>query len=409
MICRYRILCQTSLLHDYFVDGKSEDFDIHPSPATLDLLAASQLIFKVVGNKFLVVVKVDEAGKPAVVIPTDGKFVFYLDLKSTQFLTVTNVDAASLRTQRMYFTNLNQNVAGVGPNEVLNLTEAVEVFAPARNYRPGELVRVGSTVFECIKAGQGQDPATPSSNFWVSRGAVQYASTQDVIPLLTRIANFTLTTAANAFRVKVFGLNTATNVVDNLLREEVVTASALETTTEVQVNLSSLEPGKYRLDINGEVFEAYFDDEAVARGAFGVVEIFLHLPNTNPYSFLDASGVVRESSYTIRFANRRAYWKYITPLHKVQNILISGDHSQPSPFTPGSNDPAQPAQKDFFVSNRPLALSEVPTLNLFDLIIGSESRPAPKPDPRIPGILTQTFDSATQTYLDHFCNIRLNH
>jgi len=140
-----------------------------------------------------------------------------------------------------------------------------------------------------------------------------------------------------------------------------------------------------------------------------VVEVFVHLPDTSPFSLLNSSGVVRESSYTIRFANRRAFWKYITPLRKVENILISGAHDQPSPFTAGSNDPAQLDQKDFFVSNQPLPLSEVPAQNLFDLIIGSESRPAPKPDPRMPGMLTQTFDGVTQTYLDHFCNIRLNH
>jgi hypothetical protein len=177
----------------------------------------------------------------------------------------------------------------------------------------------------------------------------------------------------------------------------------------VQVNLAALQPGRYRLDINGEVFEAYFDDEAVARGIFGVVEVFLHLPDTNPFSLLNSSGVVRETPYTVRFANRRAFWKYITPLRKVENILINGDHNQPSPFTPGSNDPAQPTQKDFFVSKQPLPLSEVAAQNLFDLIIGSETRPAPKPDPSIPGMLTQTFDGATQTYLDHICNIRLNH
>jgi hypothetical protein len=409
MTSRYRILCHTSFLHDYFADGKCDDFDIHPSPATATRLENSQLLFKVVGNSFLVLVKVDESGKPASLIPSEGKLVFYLDLRSTEFLTVTNIDAAAMRARRLYFTNLNQNAVGAAPNEVLNLTRPIEAFAAARSYKPGELAQLGPTIFECIKAGQGQAPDAPNSDFWVSRGALQYASSQDAIPLLPRLANFTLQAAANAFRVKVFGLNPATNVHDNLMRDELITASAVETTSEVQVNLSSLEPGRYRLDINGEVFDAYFDDDALARGIFGVVEIFLHLPNTSPFSLLNATGVVREASYTVRFANRRAFWKYVTPLHKVQNILLSGAHNQPSPFTPGSNDPAQPAQKDFFISNRPLALSEVPAQNLFDLMIGSEARPAPKPDPRIPGILTQTFDAATQAYLDHICTIRLNH
>jgi hypothetical protein len=404
MTSRYRMLFQTSFLHDYFAQGKC-DFDVRPSPATAGLLTDYRLLFKTVGNKFLVVTKVDESGQPAGAILSGRKLVFYLDLKGTEFLIVTNVD---LRAGRLYFSNLTQNLAGPSSSQTLNLTAAIEAFASARNYRPGELARVGTTVFECTQAGQGQAPDAPNSTFWVSRGEVQYASSQDVFPLLPQIANFTLLTAASAFRVKVFGLNTATNAYDSLARDDVVPASVLETTRNVQVNLAGLEPGRYRLDINGEVFDGYFDDEAVARGVAGVVEIFLHLPDTNPFSLLNSSGGVRETSYTIRFANRRAFWKYVTPLRKVENILISADHSLPSLFAPGSNDPvAQPDQKDFFVSKQPLPLSEVAAQNLFDLIIGSESRPAPKPDPSIPGMLTQTFDVATQTYLDHVCTIRL--
>lgn len=409
MISRYRILFQAALLHDYFKDGKCGSFDIHPSDPTRRLLADSRLLFKVVGNTFLVLAKVDETGKPASAIPAEGKLVFHLDLKSTDFLTVTNVDASALRTRRLYFTNLNQNLVGLPPAEVFNLTRIIEAFSAARTYKPGELVRIGTAIFECIKAGLNQAPNAPNSAFWVPRGTTQYASTQDLLQLSARLANFTLQVAASAFQVKVFGLNPATNVHDNLVLEKVVTASILETTKDVQVDLGTLPPGRYRLDINGEAFEAYFDDEAAAKGVFGVVEIFLHLPDTNPFSLLNTSGVVRETPFTIRFANRRAFWKYVTPLRKVDNILLTSDHTQPSPFTAGSNDPAQPAQKDFFVSNLPLLLSEVPAQNLFDLMIGSEARPAPKPDPNIPGILTQAFDGASQTYLDSFCTIRLNH
>ena len=409
MISKYRILFQATLLHDYFTEGRCEEFDILPSEATRTLLSDSRLLFKVVGNKLLVVTKVDELGKPAAVLPTEGRFTFYLDLKGTEFLTVTNVDATALRTRRLYFTNLNQNLAGLPPAEVFNLTRTVEVFANARTYRPGDLAGIGTTVFECIKAGQGQAPNAANSTFWVSRGAAQYVTSQDMLPLLPKIVNFTLQAAANGFRVRIFGLNPATNVHDVLVREDVVAGSVLEASKDVQVNLESLKPGRYKLDINGEIFEAYFDEEALAKGIFGVVEIFLHLPDTNPFSLLKVSGAVRETPFTIRFANRRAFWKYITPLHKVENILLNGDHSQPSPFTACSNDPAQPTQKDFFLSNRPLPLSQVPAQNLFDLIIGSESRPAPKPDPRVPGILTQAFDAPSQAYLDSFCTIRLNH
>jgi hypothetical protein len=123
----------------------------------------------------------------------------------------------------------------------------------------------------------------------------------------------------------------------------------------------------------------------------------------------DGDGAVRETVYTIRFANRLAFWKYITPLHKVDDIRVNGAHDQPSPFTPGSTDPAHPDRKDFFLSKRPLPLRAEADGTLFDLIVGSESRPAPKPDPAMPGMFTQIFDNATATYQDHVCTVRLNY
>jgi hypothetical protein len=123
---------------------------------------------------------------------------------------------------------------------------------------------------------------------------------------------------------------------------------------------------------------------------------------------VDASDLVREVTYTVKFANRRAFWKYITPLHKVNTILLSSDHLVPSPFQAGSEDPALPLRTDYFVSKTPLALSEMAGENLFDLIIGTESRPAPKPDPRLPGMLTQIWDSGSGIYLDSICTMRLN-
>ena len=178
----------------------------------------------------------------------------------------------------------------------------------------------------------------------------------------------------------------------------------------VQADLRSLRPGRYRINVNGQDFDSYVDEEALANSAFGIIEIFTHLPAGTAFSLLDAGGVVKEITYTVRFANRSAYWKYFTPLRKVDDILLAGAHDQPSPFLSGSNDPAVPAQKDFFVSKKPLLLSEKPADNLFDLkLSSSDFSPAPKPDPTAPGMLTQTFDNVSRTYQDFFCNIHLNY
>lgn len=143
--------------------------------------------------------------------------------------------------------------------------------------------------------------------------------------------------------------------------------------------------------------------------AFGVVELFHALSPGHPLAWLNASGQVREITYTVRFANRCAYWKYLTPLRKVDDIRPNVDHAQPSPFTSGSLDPALPAQKDFFLSNQALPLSEVADVHRFDLLLAGEARPAPKPNPDLPGMLTRNFDPVDRVYTDSICTIRLNH
>lgn len=409
MISRYRILARVDLLHDYYADGACPDFSVAPSKTTSALLADRRLRWKTVGNKLLVLAEVDAAGKPVPPLSPDLRMVFHMDLAGTAFLSVSGVDAAALASRRFHFSNLAGNAVGSPPGQVLNLSLPPAVFDPARTYLPGAFVRLGNTTYECTRAGTGQAPDAADSAFWVSKGAVRYASTADMVPILPSLTHLTLQTPASAFRVRISGLDPAAGTYTSLIREEVIRASALEASREVQVDLGGLPPGRYHLDINGESFQAWFEDEAVADGAFGIIELFNHMPAVDAYSMLDAQGAVKETAYSVRFSNRRAYWKYITPLHKVDSILVSGDHTLPSPFTAGSDDPGQPGQKDFFLSNRPLPLQEAPSANLFDLMMGSEARPAPKPDPRLPGAFIQTYDGGLSAYTDTVCTIRLNH
>lgn len=406
MNARWRILAQIDLLHDYYADGKCPDFGMVPSAATAQRMSESRLLAKVVENKLLVLVPVDETGKPAVAVPSDLRLVFHLELANTGFLAVSNVDATALRSRRFHFSNVTGNAVGAGPGAVLNLSRPIPAYDNAAAYVPGDLVRSGLAMHENFQASTGQAP--PNGAFWVARGTTQYASKADLIPFKTRIAEFTVATPARAFRILIHGLNPATNDYDLLLREQVVVTSALEAGTAVQADLSALPAGRYRLDINGEIFEAWFDDEAASRGSFGVIEILNHLPRTDVYSLVDAADQVREVTYAIRFANRRAYWKYVTTLRKVADIRPSADHALPSPFVSGSDNPALPSQKDWFQSLVPLPLSEAPGDNLFDLMLEGETRPAPKPDPRQPGMLTQTFHAPSGTYRDNICTIRLN-
>ena len=72
----------------------------------------------------------------------------------------------------------------------------------------------------------------------------------------------------------------------------------------------------------------------------------------------------------------------------------------PTPFSAGPGN-------DYFRSDVPLALSESQEENLYDLIVDGNPRPAPRPDPKIPGVLTYVYDEPSKTWREPVFNIRL--
>jgi len=402
LIARYQILLQIELRHEFYRDGACPDLEARPSRSTAALLRRLGLLWKVVDNSLLVVVRVDEDGKPEREPPANAKFTFYLNPADTLFMNVTNVDNARLRGERFLFGNLAGNAVGAE----LNLSARIPAYDAARAYLPGDLARLGAAdVYECIKAGTGQAPGAPGSAFWASRAA-QYASAADLIPFRSSVSEFKLPVPANAFAVQVFGLDTATGLYTVPMRESRIIVSALETQDSVKPDLSGLPAGRYRIRINGQDFDAYLDDEAVEDSAFAVVEIFNHLPGADPYALLDAAGKPKQTRFRIRFANRLAHWKFFTPDHKVTTILNAGAAlGDASPFQP---DPATPGHIDTFTSLRPLPLTQDPAQNRFDLHLEGDVQSAPRPNLISVGAVRQEFDPGTQTWRDFFCDIHLN-
>jgi hypothetical protein len=94
-----------------------------------------------------------------------------------------------------------------------------------------------------------------------------------------------------------------------------------------------------------------------------------------------------------------AYWKYVTTRHDVTAIDGGPDYT----FSP---TPAAPGPKDFFTSNKPIPLTEVPSEFTFTLSSAVFSEPplAPNPDPTISNML-----SRTESDKDYYCTINLNY
>ncbi|HMK26182.1 MAG TPA: hypothetical protein VK483_09150 [Chitinophagaceae bacterium] len=399
----------TELLHDYYSNLQCWDFDVVPSEETRLLMKNRQMMYKLVGNKLIVLVKVITGGadenKPFISMNPADKFLFYLQPSRPKFSIVTNIDVDKLREgKRYYFTNLHQNDLDGG----LSLTKKIEPVPGPANYVPGDLTASGGIVYECIKStNETNNPPAPA--FWQDRGNQQYVSGADMIVPKTRIGNYTVNTEAKRFTISVSGLNLTNNQYDlNIpVKENLFTTD--KETKQVQVKLPELIPGKYRVKINADVFDVFIDDAVVYNNVFGVIEIFSHLSNGPGFAFLGADGKVKDKSnagipewltYKIQFANRLAYWKYNTPRHGVTAITDAGSLYTFDPT------PAAPGNKDFFTSAKPIPLLETPwkfKVNVQSLS-NDEDPLAPNPDPDITAML-----SRTETEKDYYCTINLNY
>jgi hypothetical protein len=154
----YKILFAIDLQHEYYANGKCTDIGIVPSADTMLLLKNGQMLYKMVGNKFVVLVKVQDsgagvnAGKPFIPLSADARFTFYLRLNKPVFTAVTNIDFDAFRTKRYYFSNHFENINGT----VSHLTSAINNYDGTADYKPGDMVAdVAKNTFECVKEKAG--------------------------------------------------------------------------------------------------------------------------------------------------------------------------------------------------------------------------------------------------------------
>ncbi len=419
MTTAYKILFAIDLQNEYYANGKCTDISIVPSAETSLLLKNRQMLYKMVGNKFVVLVKVQDstagvdAGKPFVSLSTDEKFIFFLQLEKPVFTTITNIDFDLFAGRRFYFSNIFETKVGTS----LHLSASVDLYNNAANYKPGDMVSAGTpAVFECIKSTTGNN--TGNNSFWVNRGENVFSTKKDMYPFITRVTNFKAKTAATVFNIKIFAFNPVSKLYDSEVKIEnnIITAGNVAT-NNVQVNMQNLPNARYVIKINDEDHESgtdaagnpipfYLSDEVVNSNYFGVVEILNHNATDPSFSLLDATGKVKDTldgmgkstwlNYIIQFAGKMATWKYIARTGKIISIE---DGTAAYVFTKTTVD-----QQDIFESNIPIRLSEKPVM--FDLLltnaVSSQPPPAPNPDPQVTG-------SISRTNTDYYCTIYLNY
>lgn len=419
MSVKYKILFSVDILHEYYTGLKCTDFDMVPSEETALLMKRHQMVYKVTANKLVVLIKVDAADKPFAALGSNDKLVFYKRLNSPLFMQVSNIDEAVFAGQRFYYTNINENEQ----DDVLYLSTPIAKYASANAYATGYFATNNAgVVFEALQPKlAGGSHTTTDAAYWVSKGNFQYVSSGDMITIVPMVSNYAVA-SATLFDVRIYTLDPLNNTYTQLKKNYIDTYD--EAVERIQIDLRDLVPGKYRLDINGEIFTVYADDNCTGGQCFGVIEIFNHLPNGSPFALLDATGKVKDTkladvpvwlNFIIRYANRRAFWKYITKTVKppgspsINKIKVAGV-AEPAPavFDAFSTDPVgAPTRKDYFVSKSQLALTEATEQNNFEITFTDITYlpiSAPKPNLTLSGII---FKPLTET--SFYCNIFLNY
>jgi hypothetical protein len=79
---------------------------------------------------------------------------------------------------------------------------------------------------------------------------------------------------------------------------------------EVVVNVMDAPPGKYFLEVGGEVKRTFYVYPSELRKLFGVIDIYIDKEDNSPYGMFH-NGKVMKKHYNLKFDSRKIYWKYL--------------------------------------------------------------------------------------------------
>jgi hypothetical protein len=347
MMLGYQILAMVEVLNDYFSDGLCTDLTFTPAADTAGVLKGQRLLCKTVGSNFVLLTQVDpQSGTSPITLPALTKLRFYISVNNPAFINYTNINYAPLTAGKYYFTNLNQTTL----SGTLYLNEKVPKYNNANTYNTGDLVDDGTnTIFEAIQGSSTTNKQdTTKTAYWLKKGQAQYVNGGDLVTLTG--SNYQPSAPnATSFTVNIYTLDTTTNQYN--VQVLGITQNFPVAQTPAAIDLTGLPVGLYRVSINAKDTYIYLDDAATNQNILGVLELFNHLPAANDFSLFNASGQPKQSTFTLRFANRSAIWKYIARTADVTGLKDTATGSVYTFSSPATNT---------FVSNIPIPFRDQP-------------------------------------------------
>ncbi|MFT3823191.1 MAG: hypothetical protein QM731_04690 [Chitinophagaceae bacterium] len=368
MSIQFQSLFTIQVLHDYYNrhDNRCSDLDIVPAEDCAQLMRNMQVLFRNYNYRLLTVINASKEANdvpppafkltPFLTFPDEMVFRYYLFPRNPHFSAITALALPITAKKRLYFSNLSKNKVA----STLSLSAPVAVFSVSKIYQPGDLVKgPDDKVYECIRASDGTVASKDlmSTTYWLAATiAHPYAGTADQVVLTGNSFRYTLKTPAANITSKLFGLNKEEDALpfdDLLYTDEQTFPQAQES---VSIDLSGFAPGKYRLVVNSEDdVWLYIDQQAVLKGAWGIVEIHHFKKVPVDFSLLTAGNHIKvpEPVFTIWFKNRSVIWKYIS---QQDAIGITDSGGTPFAFSPASGTVVE--------SQTAIGLTETPVTTL---------------------------------------------
>jgi hypothetical protein len=335
MTINYKTWFSVKLTHEFFNHDLFTDGLFKPAADTVQFFfSGTTWLQRFIDDTLHVLIKTDENGLPSSPIPSDKFFRFYFFFNNPLFFNYTDIDSRLSKGYILYVSNFANNKI----NTTLNLSAPILLYSsyPSnKTFYPGDLVTdTAGIVYECIF--QSTNNLLTNTNFWLKRTKKQYISSADILRTSTANYKNTFATGINSLNATVRGFQ----AVGNTLAEYdafTVQQTFQNPVTNVQFNLSPLQPGRYKIVLSAinasdnsviNVEETiYYDPTIGFNNAAGVVEIFNCISATDDYALQKSgSNVIKETVYTIGFANRTAWWNYISKTTAVTSIntTVSG-------------------------------------------------------------------------------------
>ena len=351
----YRRLATVDFLHDYYADGRVRGLEAVPSTDCARRMSSAGIVWRMIGHTLVLLAKVKSDGTMRAPLPPGTSFYFYLVPASANFFTISNLPFDAGSRSRFFFSARS----GASEGESLFLSQPVAEYAVSDAYTVGDIVRVGSDLFEAIRPSGGDLPAhgTSETSWWIPKDAGHFASGADLIEFSGSHYAFPVATAATSITTDIWVENPVTGAFDQPARAT-KTVDWDEAQSVTQVSLEGLQPGRYSIEVNGVSRTVYFDEEAVARSVFAVVEVPAGLPESHAHGLIADDGSLRSPRFALRIPARRLRWKYIARTADVEEITDGNEE----PSARYQFETAGPLQ---FLSSTPIALREAPIATLF--------------------------------------------